>query len=157
MSRESEDLARTPSMTLIEFLLQRIAEDEAVATAAVGKATFAQQTGRWSFETVSDQYGPIPIVFAVTDTGAKTQAANMEGAWEREERGAHIARHDPARVLVECNAKRYIVEIHRSWHICPDEDAVEDDDATKPEPCLTLRIAAAVYSDHPDYLPEWQP
>ncbi len=97
-------------MTLAEFLLARIAEDEAVARQAIGKAVFQQQSGHWSFEHVTDQYGPIPLVFAIADGGGKTQVARLDTAWEREGRGHHIARWDPAHVLAECEAKRRIVE-----------------------------------------------
>jgi Family of unknown function (DUF6221) len=137
-------------MNLTEFLLARIAEDEAVARAAVGTAVFARQTGNWSFETVNDQYGPIPIVFAVTDTGAKTQVANLEGAWEREERGAHIARHDPACVLAECEAKRRIVALATElaeWDEMGSSTAEEGD--------AILAALALPYADHQDYQQEW--
>ena len=137
-------------MTLTEFLLARIAEDEAVARAAVGTAAFSRQSGRWSFETVNDQFGPIPIVFAVADSGAKTQAANMESAWEREERGAHIARHDPARVLAECEAKRAIVK-DAEWLL-----SGSDIDVREITDWLFGHLALP-YADHPDYLPEWKP
>ncbi|WP_033288267.1 DUF6221 family protein [Amycolatopsis jejuensis] len=86
---------------------------------------------------------------------------------------AHIARHDPARVLAEVDAKRRIIELHtpRKRHDgdleCPtcvytgeDEDAggnrfryVEHEDA----PCETLLLLALPYAGHPDYREEWKP
>jgi hypothetical protein len=93
-------------VTLTEFLLTRIAEDEIAARMAV-KAAGAS----WSSK-------PRPRGFS-TDV--------------------HVARHDPARVLAECEAKRVIVKESK-----PDEDWV-------------LYVLAAVYADHPDYLPEWKP
>lgn len=101
-------------MTLTEFLLARIAEDEAAARAATGAAVFSHQTGSWQFETVSGPGYESSIVFAVTDSGAKTQAADLTAAWEGQERGEHIARWDPARVLAECEAKRRIVSHHQA-------------------------------------------
>jgi hypothetical protein len=69
----------------------------------------------------------------------------------------------PARVLREVAAKRAILAEHKPYetggtHLsgpvfcstCGEEDAVE-------VPCGTLRHLAAVYSDHPDYRPEWKP
>ena len=59
----------------------------------------------------------------------------------------HAARHDPARVLREVAAKRGVLDVATvavgsQW---PD---LRD---------LMLRHMAAVYSDHPDYQPEWKP
>lgn len=55
---------------------------------------------------------------------------------------AHIARHDPARVLREVAAKRAIVERYAK---APDWAGGED-----------VRLLAAVWSDHPDYRQEWR-
>lgn len=58
---------------------------------------------------------------------------------------AHIANHDPARVLAECAAKRTIVEIYEvagdipppdsGWHLMKE----------------ALEALAGVYADHPDF------
>jgi hypothetical protein len=145
-------------MTLVEFLLARIAEDEAVARAAIGTAAFSRQTGRWSFENVHDSFGAIPIVFAVTDAGAKTQAANMEAAWEREERGTHIARWDPARILAECEAKRRIVELHlTAMTTPPPPDPYQEGLVQGWRDTSVLQLLALPYADHPDYDPAWRP
>ncbi|MBF6573753.1 DUF6221 family protein [Nocardia farcinica] len=53
----------------------------------------------------------------------------------------HFARHDPARVLRQVAATRVAL----SW--CLDDDAV----VMGP----TIRAIAAIWSDHPDYRPEW--
>lgn len=149
------------SADLAGFLLARIVEDEAVARAAVGTAAFQTQTGRWVFEHVSGEFGTIPIVFAVADGGGKTQAALLETAWEREERGAHIARWDPARVLTECEAKRRIVELHtratQDGHVCPSTRGEGTLWSFGGDPaCDTLRLLALPYADHPDYRQEWK-
>ncbi|MEC3994023.1 DUF6221 family protein [Actinacidiphila sp. DG2A-62] len=91
--------------------------------------------------------------------------------------GGHIARHDPARVLREAEAKRKIVEdyasalserqavraeIRKILHTDPDafgelsrqENALID----KAEALLPIvRIVSTVYADHPDYREEWRP
>lgn len=63
---------------------------------------------------------------------------------------AHIARHDPARVLAEVAAKRAILRLHvpevPSW--CPRCDSW---------PCSTLKALALPYAGHPDCREEWRP
>ena len=51
-----------------------------------------------------------------------------------------LARHDPARVLAECEAKRQIVQ-----------------NAQDPGDDLFVAILALPYADHPDYREEWRP
>ena len=67
----------------------------------------------------------------------------------------HIARHDPARVLAECEAKRRIVEIHGNGDAWCDycagyAEGMQDE-------CHTGRLLALPYADHPDYREEWKP
>ena len=79
---------------------------------------------------------------------------------------AHIARHDPARVLREVEAKRGIVELHSDRdHFCG-IGSIERDGYTWHEagekrradiPCLTLRLLALPYADRPGYREEWRP
>ncbi len=136
--------------TLAEWMLACIAEDEAVARAAIGSAIFQTQTGAWSFEHVGEHaLGSIPIVFALADRGGKTQVARLDEAWESEERGAHIARHDPARVLAQCEAHRDVVRFHMS-------EMLEHCQEGCPGifPCRTLRTLAMIYADRLGY-EEW--
>jgi hypothetical protein len=78
-----------------------------------------------------------------------------EGAPGREQ-AAHIARHDPARVLREVGAKRKIIAEHKA--VTRLAGLTEQD--------LgflgwyrewVLKNLAAADSDHPDYRPEWKP
>lgn len=67
---------------------------------------------------------------------------------------AHIARHDPTRVLAEVDAKKVLLRVHGPAHDCAaDRDGV--DCATEEEPCLVLRLLALPYALHPAYRPEW--
>lgn len=141
-------------MTLTEFLLARIAEDETVARAAVGTAALANQTGKWQFKHVRDQYGSTQIVFAVAERGVMTQAADMTTAWESDERGRHIVRWDPARVLAECEAKRRIMGLH--WTNDPAGPAPICNLCLYKPPCETLTYLALPYADHPDYDESWR-
>ena len=120
---------------LAEFVLARVAEDEATARAVTGP--------EWSAATC-EWWGDL---------------------------GDYVGRHDPARVLAECEAKRRIVEIHPDEHgtcfACSDGD---DGGCSDPEccgsgpipmfkdwPCPTLRWLALPYADHADYRQEWKP
>lgn len=141
-------------MTITEFLLARIAEDERVARAALDpdrpgihwQWVVPDEAGdldapRWlrtaeEFPTTSG-VGPLPAF----PLGFEFRAEPSRGM-------DHIARHDPARVLAECEAKRRIVER------C---SAV---DYAMPSHHLAHGILADLalpYADHPDYRPEWKP
>ncbi len=67
---------------------------------------------------------------------------------------AHIARHDPARVLREVEAKRRLLEQFRLRGdsvravVRPVTGGVWDD---------LLRLLALPYDGHPDYREEWRP
>lgn len=141
----------TTTATITDFLLARIAEDEAAARAAEASAV-----SPWTDERDED----------VIDAGGSSL---MDYADLRRGTPAHIARHDPARVLAECAALRAVVELHRPWATgYPEITACFScgpmfDEKFRAEaygegwPCLTLRALAAVYADHPDYREEWRP
>jgi hypothetical protein len=80
--------------------------------------------------------------------------------------GEHVARHDPARVLRECSAKRRTVLACRDSG--PDlsflgarPPGMADFPLTPRNAhqlaALTLALLALPYADHPDYRTEWQP
>lgn len=82
---------------------------------------------------------------------------HYDGAWE------HIARHDPARVLAEVDAKRRILDEHAPekhptgmrCSVCaegPYYDATWYD-----APCPTVRLIALPYAGRPGYRDEWKP
>jgi hypothetical protein len=87
---------------------------------------------------------------------------NMEGPT-----AAHIARHDPARVLREVAAKRAILEDHRIIKADIDTEEFDlgcerchfnrDEGVAGCGYCPTLKALAAVYGDHPDYDERWKP
>lgn len=98
---------------------------------------------------------------------------------------AHIAEHDPARVLAEVTAKRQLTDASNAWcsqacltehsfsgscglrwmgPVHEDEDGrwlYDDTDARFSAPPVTsawaLRLLALPFADHPDYRPEWAP
>jgi hypothetical protein len=125
------------AMTVDEFLLARIAEDKRVATNAAG----AEGREEWSTNVVGD--GP-----------AGPRSAE------------HIARHDPARVLAECSAKRGIVLACRDARpetafVGTHPPGMADFPATARGQhqlaALTLAFLALPYAGHPHYRPEWRP
>jgi len=77
----------------------------------------------------------------------------------------HVARHNPARVLAECKAKRAIIAEHGRdeassgdyCETCAEWWKYEVGEGAPPVayPCTTVRALAAVYADHPDYLQDW--
>jgi hypothetical protein len=116
-------------MTLTEFLLARIAEDEAVARAAAGESAYPH-------------YG---------DTAAEEVVAMAEGEGCALEGTQHFARWLPARVLAECEAKRQIVEYAEYLAVDPDESGYSDGTSGRGAMERVLRFLALPYADHPDY------
>lgn len=156
-------------MNLAEFLLARIAEDEAAAAAAVSR-----RDGVDKWEAV----GSGTVVGPGYDKVKHVMLPSSEDGAAR-----HIARHDPARVLAECEAKRRIVAeafevaatIDGEWGCCHDADDIRrgyreptpgwgDEAEPLPEGCAGPEVAgkflqalAAVYAGHEDYRQEWKP
>jgi hypothetical protein len=124
--------------TLDEFLLARIAEDKRIATDAASNG----DGENWRAEDVSTPGPGHPHV------------------------AEHVARHDPARVLAECAAKRRLVMA------CRDSGFDRAFLGARPRgmadfllsprdqhqlAALTLALLAVPYADHSDYRPEWRP
>lgn len=122
-------------MTLTEFLLARIAEDEKWALKAKG-----DRAGRWASWNRSWDDSPNRDLAA---DGMRVATLPM---WLDE----HVARHDPARVLAECEAKRRIVGLH------PEILTICQGCAAETFPCRTLLTLALPYADHPDFQDEWR-
>lgn len=109
-------------MTIVEFIEARIAEDEETAKYSGGDS--------W---TDDDRFNRVDVT---------------EGYIETSHHGAHIARHDPARVLRQCAAIRELVKIAsdvEAMYSIPAEDAADS----------IRKTIAAIWSDHPDYQQEW--
>ena len=131
-------------LTIAEFLLARIAEDDELAR----KATRAKPRDY-------DSKAP-GAAWEATDNGMVS--GNKEALWDCEGstslcmnpvHAQHVAAWDPARVLAECAAKRAIIECGQEVKDYHDEYAVELRD-------VSLMALAAVYADHPDYGKGWE-
>jgi hypothetical protein len=123
---------------LDEFLLARIAEDKRIAT----DAALASGREHWT-------------------------AGDLPGSGPPHDRAAeHVARHDPARMLAECTAKRRLVLACRD--IRPDlkflgarPHGLADFPLSPSDQhqlaAVTLSLLALPYADHPEYRQEWRP
>ncbi|MFD8937309.1 DUF6221 family protein [Streptomyces sp. NPDC059578] len=126
-------------LDLIVFLRARLAEDEAVARAAgagLGPA--------WTYNCMC------VIALAEGDQVATGSQDALEA-----ERGDHIARHDPARVLREVEAKRALADDYERF--VAERRRMMDGWDSYPEISPVLTAFAAIYADHPDYREEWRP
>lgn len=137
-------------MTLTDFLLARIAEDEAAARSAEERAqTPWRATYGRQVETSRDGYLVTPEDEHSYSTDPPDEVA------------LHIARHDPGRVLAECEAKRRAidsawadhVQIEGEWGMCQSREQM---DVKGDVPDVVAHLAA-IYRDHPDYRDEWKP
>lgn len=182
--------ADQPSPTLVEFLLARLGEDEAAARAAT--------PGPWRWdETPVDGWGhqPPDLVTVATErrSTARSDGSVIEwdspvgiviSSWGHDADGvsvssgdmAHIARHDPASVLADVEAKRRILDLHHpydhrgehgdatfcsecQWDHVNDEPRIDNQpvEGFGTHPCLTLLALALPYVDHADYDERWRP
>lgn len=143
---------------LIAFFHARLDEDERWALAA--------SPGPWSENAESTE---VLAVDGITVADGFALSGNQLRATV-----AHIARHDPDRVLREVEAKRRILDEHASedgdcsacgrasWEENPGaylRDEPEMADVWRPTiwPCRTARLLALPYADHPDYREKWKP
>lgn len=134
-------MTATGTLTITDFLLERIAEDEASAS----------------------QYHRLLCL--------RTACDNEGCVWDEQERMADervCTCGYPARVLAECKAKREVVKDHITIPVWPNGTggakyyfgfkmvcATCPDGPRQPVPCRTIRFLAAVYASHPDYDPAW--
>jgi hypothetical protein len=121
-------------VNITEFLLERIAEDEAVARAAAEML----DGPNWANDGTCVASGE--NAFWVDGLHARSPELAAD----------HIARHDPARVLAECAAKRAIVTYLQGLTADRNRDA-EIAAQYRATHWIAEKLAA-IYSDHPDYL-----
>lgn len=119
---------------LVQFLRDRLNEDEQTARACAGN-------GEWAAKDIA-----------------------IYGADLSPEVRAHMARHDPARALAEVAAKREILSLHRRMTKRSTgsgggtlEDCSLCNHFPAQYPCLTLRLLALPYASHSDYSEAWRP
>lgn len=113
------------TLRLVEFLRARLAEDLDAAVRAV--------PGPWQVDPDDPE--------RVLDASGESVCATTQ--WGNRAAARHIARHDPARVLVQVGAMRRIVDMH--------ERDLRDGEIEG----SVLRLLALPYAGHPDYRREW--
>jgi hypothetical protein len=119
-------------MTIVEFLEERLAEDELIATAAIDDA--ADWHVLYAYRDIKDASGQYVVL--------------ADSRYPTVEQAAHIARHSPARILRQCEAARAVIsEFLRLDALgdLPGRSATE----------IALRQLASVYSDHADFDKAW--
>ncbi len=116
---------------LVEFLLARYTEDADAARAALGNHWHAQGWAELRTEP--------------TDTPGWALIAEGGHGFDVRPSFAHIARHDPARVLADVTAKRIIVASFMETDYLPAREVL----------LSVLCDLALPYADHADYRQEW--
>jgi hypothetical protein len=151
---------------LITFVKARLDEDEAAAK----RASRDKAAGdAWHAGGAGDGWTQAGTPVLRPDEGPAAMAIGDYAA-------AHIARHDPARVLREVEAKRAIAALH-AFSVHREEQRAFAQEIAQGKPpvfwvdmhdcalcgwfdaeaggCLTVRHLAAVWDGHPDYRQEW--
>lgn len=135
----------------VEFFEARIADDEAVAKAAIQHLSRYDpqtqdriQTGIDNGEWRTDSYCDPNDLKMIEGAGITIYDEGGHTA----EQAKHIARHDPARVLGEVAAKRGIVAKVRQGMV---------NIRIFPGLWESMQLLAVPYDDHPDYREEWRP
>jgi hypothetical protein len=128
---------------LVAFYAARLDEDEATAKAAADPDPVWTQPDPERYPgKIEDSVGVV-----VYDEGCPTS-----------DQAAHIARHDPARVLREVEAKRAILA---NYDAAFERRRQHPGDVASAADLLAMvrivKLLVAVYSDHPDYDPGWRP
>jgi hypothetical protein len=138
----SEDLIQE----LINFVRLQLGDDERVARAAAD-----EDPPPWHLDEHDGRIksGPYTVVH-IEDSTPEPPVAE------------HIARHDPARVLREVEAKRKVIELYEyavaAWLL--DRDKPNPPTVHLGEKAMAeavLQALALPYSDRPGYREEWRP
>jgi hypothetical protein len=175
---------------LAAFLHARYDEVEAWAKAASAPYPYANEGAttppggvHWEWVT-GDRWEPVALDPAVDEFVAdgapvwlasrETWASGSQPQWQlratasepiqemRTGHAGHIARHDPARVLRDVEAKRRILDLHARR----EDNVAERLGFTAPDmcelcgetwPCRTVCLLALPFADHPGYHEEWKP
>lgn len=144
---------------LIEFLRARLDEDERVARSQRVPRKWHQGPGDDREWTTAEMVCMWPPEFH-TPYERDKHWRGLTVDWP--ELAEHIARHDPARVLREVEAKRQIVDECAYWYDKVNDSATEE----HPQPNLGERLEVALpvlgllglpYAGHPDYREDWRP
>lgn len=133
----------TEAVSITDFLLARVEEEEAMARAAI-------TDDRGNDSGFADAFDRL--------TGREMLA--LHGMRFADAAARMIVWNTPRRVLAECKAKRAVLDLHFEcrWAGVPSGCSVCRTLRAIPDtyPCMTVRALAAAYVDHPDYSQEWK-
>jgi hypothetical protein len=149
---EGEDEPMTDLPDMVAWVRQQIDEDERVARAATpGPWRVSVEGSEGSY--ISPDYG---------DVRTKSRFIGIVNGRVQPEDGrnaAHIARHDPARVLAEVAAKRTIVDHYEAWAATlrqtPEGWTLETATAYRMAMEWTVRQLAQPLAGRPGWREEW--
>lgn len=130
-------------MNIIDFLHARIDDDETIATAAYGGTIDAEWYAK-------EEHSRVYTGDWVTVVSADVEnVRHGETAYHGLARASvnHIARHDPARVLADCKAKREILERFTPEYGMGNGYSLAAEQA--------IHALAKGYAEHPYYDPDW--
>jgi hypothetical protein len=150
----------TRTATLVEFLMARLDEDEAAARAAASPPWEVEIMSHVKDASVTHQTWEvgrnINFGYLGDDHEIVSYGTRDEGDGRSEANARHIARHDPARVLAEVDAKRRIVE---RFELRDREFDLADPTSMALAASMheALVLLALPYADHPDYDEAWRP
>lgn len=129
---------------LVTFLRARLDEDEELAKQA-------DECGAPRWDSSAD-----PLLRYGLATRRRLAEQGVDGALD----GAvatHHARHDPARVLAEVEAKRATLAEYAEFAANDIDDPHEYAYGWASGLGLAVRHMVSTYADHPDYREEWRP
>lgn len=149
-------------MDITEFLTACVAEDATEAEAAT--------SGPWHVDQIPHRTNVVVPHEGLDRIGTAGQRMDVpiftgqtanRGRLQWEADAAHIARHDPARVLREVAAKRRVLARHHAGSDGSCDGCGYDQEQgpwiERLEDCPELRDMASVYADRPGYREEWKP
>ena len=158
---------------LVQFLHTRLDEDEQTARAVEDGS--APWDGQWvadGSDALRTRNGHVLAYGHRTTDGRDLPVPLRPGLVD------HVARHDPARVLAEVDAKRQTVARHVperrrltlvdaeggttsfAFYVCTactPNRTIEHGQGIVEWPCPDARVLALPYADHPDYRGTWRP
>ncbi|WP_305780038.1 DUF6221 family protein [Nocardia nova] len=135
-------------MDIEDFIIQRIAEDEEIARATLRDSPIMVIPAGYSKpRTLVVDRGEWVATGSTVDSYASTLIPT-----DRAELATHIARHDPARVLRQCAALRWTLDLIKgNW----EDNLGSVDRASEADRVNDLAMIAAIWSGHPDFRQEW--
>jgi hypothetical protein len=147
-------VSSTVQTDLATWLLEQVAEDERRAKAAQARTAHRDEPDGYASWRVSD--GGMGVY--------GEHVCLMVGPYDylHDELGEHVVTWAPGRVLVECDTKRRIIELHQPKTVtgtANGKPVAESRCASCADlyPCQTLRLLALPYADRPGYRDEWDP